>query len=305
MYTMMEIMNAYDGVDPSLLPALDLLLEERSVTRAARRAGVSQPAMSQKLKQLREALGDPLLVRAKGGMIATERATAMREPLRAALRSLQAAVRVGAVFDPARSDRLFTIAVADYGEFLVIPHLVELLSREAPDVRVRTARQTPALLSQLERGEVDLATGALLPAAPGLRRSKIDSEGFVVLARRGHPRIGAELTFDDYLREGHILIAPTGRPGGPVDRALAARGLERRVAIQIGHFTPAPFVVARSDLLLTAPLRLAESAARILDVDVFEVPLPVPAVEIAMVWHERSHADPAHQWLREITRRIG
>ena len=291
-----------ETLDWNLLRTLDALLQTRSPTSAARRLGLSQSAVSHALARLREALGDPLLVRTAAGMVPTERAALLAGPLREALVQIEAALQPQ-VFEPARAERSFRIASADYGQFLMLPLLTPQLRAAAPNVDVRMqamqGRDGDAMLAD---GAVDLIFDVDRGGEGGsssLRQRLLFEERFVCAARSGHPDIGDSLDLETFVRLPHALIAPTGTPGGVVDRILAERGLQRRVALTVPHFLVAPHVVASSDLLVTLAERLARAFAELLSLRMYEPPLALPGFRIVMRWHERQHRDPGHAWLRQ------
>lgn len=282
-----------------LLAALDVLLAEKSVTRAAERLAITQSAMSHKLKQLREALGDPLLVQRRGGLAPTERALAIATPLRRALRDVRAAVEAGAPFEPETSQQHFVLATIDYVEYAMLGPLLTMIQERAPRITISLTTPGPDLLGRLEDGSVDLAIGGPSVAAGGaVLRKRLSMEGFVVAGRRGHPKLAAPLTPESYASLDHLLITPRGMPGSPVDEALQRLGLRRRIALRTPHFVTAPFLVARSDLVVTAPMGLIAEAEQHVPLTVVAPPVSLPEVEGSMVWHERRHPDPAHRWLR-------
>lgn len=288
------------ALDPNLLVAFDVLLEQRSVTRAAEQLGITQSAMSHRLRRLREHFDDPLVVPGRDGLVPTELARAVAVPLHRALVDLRNAVEAPRTFDPKRSQREFVVAGSDYGEFVSMPYVLDRLGEQAPSVTVRSEGYGPTLLKQLEEGAVDLAIGPALPGVAGFRRRSLLTEGFVVAVRKGHPLVRRRPTLKRYLQLAHLLVAPRGNPGGVVDDWLAERQLKRRVVLRVRHFAPAGFIVARSDLVWTAPEFLAAQAAEYVDLQLFEPPFEVPAVESFLTWHERFQNDPAHRWAREL-----
>ena len=302
-----EVERLAARLDLNLLAALDLLLQERSVTRAARRLGVTQSAMSHKLRRLREQLGDPLLVPQGRQLVPTARAEALEAPLRVALRDLVAAVRHGARFDPATTERTFVLACSDLMELALLPHAMEQLAELAPGVRLVVRRRTPRLADELAAGDVDLyvgpggrtVPGLDLEARAGLVQRTLGEEGFRVLAAADHPGVGQRLTRKRFVQLPHLLVSPGGGDRGVVDLALAKLELTRRVALRIPHFVAAPFIVARPELLFTCPERFARAAAELAPLRSWKPPVPLPATRIIAVWHERFRADPAHRWLRE------
>lgn len=289
----------------NLLVALDALLHERSVTAAARRAHVTPSAMSHSLAELRVLFDDALLVRSGRGMALTPRGEALAPPLHRVLLDAQAIIRDRADFDPRTAERSFVIAAPDFLAALIVPDLVAAVGRDAPGVSIEivpSARRGNAWL--LESGEVDLALGAVVDEAPGIRRIDLCTEGFACAVRAGHPTIDGQLTLDAYTSTPHLLITlgDSARPTW-VDDALARLGRRRRVAVRVRHFMAAPLIVARTDLVLTGPSMLVRYFAELLPLQVFEPPVPLPTYPEEAYWHERFDADAAHRWLRELVRR--
>jgi DNA-binding transcriptional LysR family regulator len=289
------------GVDLNLLVALDALLAERSVTRAAARVGLTQPAMSHALARLRTLLDDPLFVRTPGGMVPTPRAEAMEAPIRRALVDIGAAIRDRSAFDPKTAKRAFTIATRDYADLVLLPPLVARLSREAPgvDLHVRTVPDDWA--HALQQGEVDLVVAPLPGKGPsGVLARKLLDERLVCVMRKGHPDAKKPLGLARYLALRHALVAPQGRAGGLVDDVLAQKGLRRRVALRVPSFLVVPFVVARSDLVVTLAERVAVTFAESLDLAVLPPPLELSGFSLHLTWHERRAADAGLSWLRGL-----
>lgn len=295
-------MPALSEIDLNLLYALAVMIEEGSVTAAAARLGVTQPAMSHKLRRLREAFGDTLLVTGRGRLVPTERAQAMVEPLRSALGTLSDMIADEEPFDPEEAEHEFVIASADLLEIAFLPKMLAFVRAEAPGVRLRVVSHRRDVYEGLRLGAIHVAFGPSFEPHPGLRQSKIFEESFVVIGRRRHPAFSGGLTLDRYLQADHLLIAPEGTSSGVVDAVLATLGLSRRVALRIGHFSPAPFLVANGDLLLAAPKSLATAARQYLPLSTHPLPIQVGSSPTMMVWHERFDRDPAHRWFRESVR---
>jgi DNA-binding transcriptional LysR family regulator len=289
------------NIDLNQLVALQALLDTASVSRAAKRLGITQSAMSHTLRRLRELFGDPLLVRGSGGMVLTPRATTLREPLFQALLSLQRIVRGAQGFDPSLARREFAMSATDFLQLLFLPQLVDTLSREAPAVQLRV-RTVPIhqYARMLESGELDLMVGSLLlQGSSGIMSRELGQERMACAARAGHPALAQGLSLDVYTRLAHILISPSGSGPGIVDQLLASRGRSRRIAVRLSSFLIAPWVVARTDHLLTAPARVLEAYRDVLGIQIFDPPLEIASVPITLLWHESTHVDPAHQWMRE------
>ena len=285
----------------NLLVYLDTLLEERSVTKAAGRLGITQSAMSHNLRQLRDIFGDPLLVRGRGGMQATPRAEELAIPLRQGLTALRRTLDGEPAFDPATSNRRFVLAAGDAAAMLLLPRLLEQLRTAGPSVNLDVVPfESSRYAAQLETGEVDVAVSAFFPDAPALRMKKLRPESFVCMVRDGHPCVGETLDAATWANLPHVLVSPQGRGGpGVVDRALAKHGLERRVAVRIRYFLAAPLLVSRTDLVLTITRSLAEMFAESLPVRLLEAPLELPSFSLGIGWHDRVANDSANRWIRD------
>jgi DNA-binding transcriptional LysR family regulator len=288
-------------VNLNLLVYLDALLTEKSVTRAARRLGITQSAMSHNLRQLRDIFGDQLLVRGKGGMQATPRAEELAVPLRSGLQSLRRTLEGEPAFVASESSRRFVLAAGDAVAMLLLPRLLERLRKDGPNIDLDVVPfDNRRYATQLETGEVDLAVSAYFPDAPSLRMRKLRPESFVCVVREGHPCVGETLDLATWAKLPHVLVSPQGTGGpGVVDRILAEHGLQRRVAVRIRYFLAAPMLVARTDLVLTVTRSLAEMFAVNLPVRLVEPPVELPTFSVGIGWHERVAKDPANRWIRE------
>jgi DNA-binding transcriptional LysR family regulator len=289
------------GLDLNLALVLHALLAERSVSRAAKRLGLSQSATSHALARLRSSLGDPLFLRVPRGIVPTPRAEALAKPLAAGLALLEQSLIAPARFEPGTSSRRFRIAATDYVEFLLLPQFLGALAREAPHVDVWVRPFSEDGSSLLQQGDLDLLIGVVGSEAgsPGLEMVHLINERLVCVVRDGHPLTRGRLTLARFAAAKHVLIAPRGRPGGPIDDALAARGLERQIAVAVPHFLAAPHIVAQTDLVLTMAARIAASFATVLPLRILELPFELPPVRGSMLWHERHTSDPGHAWFRQ------
>lgn len=288
--------------DLGLLLSLDVLLAERSVTRAARRLGISQPALSAQLARLRDLFDDPLLVRSGRTLVPTSRAEALRQPLNRLLDELQSLVAAELPFDPMAGPVTVRVIATDYIHAAVTGRLVAAFEGRgdvpAPDTRVVMMAHDPQRSRQdLEEGRADLmiASEPLLPQ--GAIRSRLFDERFVAVQRRGHPRGTGPFDLDEFCRLPHVLVSPVGGAlRGVTDEALAALGRTRRIAASVSSFLQLPPLLARSDLIAMAPERLAMACTR--DLDIFEPPVTVPGFTIHLAWHPRRDRDPRICWLR-------
>jgi len=289
------------GLDLNQLPVLAVLLETRHVTRAAQRLGLSQSATSHALARLREVFGDPLLVRGPDGLVLTRRAEVLQTRLREALEQLHGAIGPPAPFDPARAERTFSVAAADYLEIELAPLLLRRTRVEAPGVQLWFRAFGDDAISNLADGTLDLLISPPRPELDraGLRTRQLFEDNFVSLVRRGHPALKRRWTPELFAELPHAFVAPRGRPGGAVDIALGKLGLQRKVVLATPHFLVAPLVIAESDLVLTIPRRMAVALEGRLGLVQVEPPVELPNFSVAMFWHERTHAEAAHVWLRD------
>lgn len=307
-------------LDLNLTVAFDALVREKNVTRAAHALGITQSAMSHALRRLRELVDDPLLVRGKGGMLLTPRAEALAVPVRSALVTLARALQQPASFDPASARRRFCIASPDLFDVLVIPSLLERIRQQAPgiDIAVQPASD-PRLRERLETGDVDVAVVPRMEEASsdsssdaGLVQRVLFRDRFICLLRHDHPALGVTgskrrpkpvlrtLSLDLYTQLSHVLVSLTGEGGGLVDRMLEQQGLTRRIALRIPHFYSALAIVAKSDLVLTAPSALAHAGPAGFPVLALTPPVRLPRHSVNLAWHERFSSDPGHTWLRGV-----
>jgi DNA-binding transcriptional LysR family regulator len=286
-------------VDLNLLVALDALLAERNVTRAARRLGLSQPALSAQLARLRDLFRDPLFLPAQRGVTPTARAIELEAPVRRALDEVRDVLAQGRGFDPATADLTVAIACSDYMQVAAIAPLALDLRVSAPRLRLAIRQLDGNLLGQqMEAGVVDLALMTPSTGPPALRTRLLFHERYVTITRRRHPRVRGKLTLDDFVALEHVVVSPRGGGfGGPVDAALGKLGRKRRVAVSAASFLFVPELVARSDLIATVPERLVRERAERLQV--LDPPLPLEGFRMGLVWHERTQRHPAHRWIRE------
>ncbi len=291
-------MNNLRRLDLNLLVTLDMLLAEHNVTRAAERLNFSQPSVSVHLAKLREVFDDPLLLPGPRGMRPTARAEGLREPLRQALEALEQAVAPANPFDPAQARQTWRVAATDYGESSILLPVMAGLRVQAPGTRLAVVEMVPVRIArQAEQGEIDLAFHTVEGSPPSLRRRTLFAERYVLVGRAGHPALKRRPTLKQFCALEQVIVSPDGGGfQGITDEVLAERGLERRVVLSVPHFLFVRSVLERSDLVAMLPERLVRDSASL---RVVEAPVEVPGYEMAMLWHERSHRDPAHQWLRE------
>ena len=295
-------MNEIDlrHVDLNLLVSLHALLETESVTRAARRVGMSQSSMSHALGRLRELFEDPLLVRQGRGLVTTPRARALHGPLQSALRDLQHLLRAEPAFDPRTSTRAFTLICPDaLGS--VVPALLAALQREAPRVSVRLRTPQRDLAEALEDAVGDLALSGPYAPTSSLKRQGLGALSWVVLRRRDHP-VGhhGPLTAAQWTRWPHILLETGNDSPNIVAEAIRRAGLDRTIGAVLPSFLMAAHVVSRSDHFLTAARALAEPLRAPLDLIVSPPPIALDPIPVTAIWPERLDHDPGHLWFRTV-----
>jgi len=305
MFVMLDIQAVnINSVNLNLLVALEALLDERSVTRAAKRTGVTQPAMSNTLAQLRTLFGDPLFRRAAHGLEPTPRALALAEPVRQGLRLLGTAL-VMPSFEAESAERTFVVAASDYVEFVLMPPLMRRLSEEAPGVRIEIRpwglHEVPPSLA---RAEVDLMVGFYDEVPRGHRQKLLFDEEYTCIVRKDHPRVKKKLGLELYLALEHVLVSQRADSPGSVDRALAAKGKRRRVAARVSHFLMVPMLVARTDLVAAISRRVAQPLAGPLGLKMLTPPLSLPRGRIGQVWHEQMDGDPGQRWFRALIENV-
>ena len=299
-------------LDLNLLRVFDAVMAERNLTRAARHLAMTQSAVSNSLRRLREALGDELVVRAGYGVEPTPHAVMIWPAVRDALEALQA-VLAPTSFDPLLADCSFVLAMADATATLLIPPLIRSVESQAPGVSLRVLPlPTRDPRSKLEAGELDAAIGhfpvVLAEIAqrsmqestpPSVGYERLYDGRYVCVMRRGHPLAGQELTLDRYCEAHHLLVSFSGRPFGLVDQALASIKRQRRIVLTVNQFFTAGQVVANSDLLTVLPERFVPSTGIADELAIRPLPFEVSIVHVDLIWHRRHQARAAHRWLRE------
>lgn len=285
------------GLDLNRLVVLAILLEERSVSRAARRLGRTQSALSHSLAGLRENLKDDLLVRAGPALVPTPFAAALFEELRPVLESLGALTqREG--FDPRTATRTFRVGWSDYLQLVVGRPWLAAVRAAAPGIDIETYPSAAAgPYPQLADGSLDLSFDVGLADFGSLRSRLLFQDEFVTFVGAQVGGAGP-LTLEDFVATPHVLVAPRGDPSGPVDRALAAMGMRRRVAIRLAHFIGVVEIVRDSQLITTLPRRLLQAMGAPED-RIHAAPLQLPPLRVRVVWHPRTQRDAGIAWLRQ------
>jgi len=292
------------SVDLNLLVVLDAILQTGSVGRAAEQVGITKPAMSHALARLRERIGDPVLVRAGREWQLSDRARAMKDRVHTLAEAVNSVLAREAEFDAPSSTREFRVHATDHVLSLLGTRLGAEMTREAPRAALRFLPIQPDDVSPLRSGQSDVAVGVFPSLPPELRTQALFNERFACVVRRGHPRARGKLTLKSWLAMHHVLVAPRGLDGSPVDTALAERELTRRVTRFVPYFVAALDLVARTDCVVTVSERLALAYADRFELQILKPPIPLPTYTIRQVWHPRVDADPGHRWFRRLVARI-
>ncbi|MFE2628138.1 LysR family transcriptional regulator [Streptomyces sp. NPDC059374] len=294
-----------DHVDLNLIEALDALLAENSVTRAAERLHTSPPAMSRALARLRRAFGDPLLVRAGRDLVPTPRALELRGEVHAVTSRARALFAPSATADPRTAVRTFDLQVGDMLSTTFIPRLLDDLRAEAPGISLRLRPESLEDSPALREGMVDLEVGIVRQGHPEIRSETLLTEKLTGVVRPDHPLARARtVTARRFAAADHVVVSRRGRAHGPIDERLAEAGLSRRVVAVVPSVATALFLTRETDVVGVAPAGLGRSMLRTLGLHTFPIPLELPPLTVGMAWHPRNDHDRTHQLLRDRTRHI-
>lgn len=290
--------NDIRALDLNLLKALDALLDEGSVTRAAQRLSLTQPAVSGMLTRLRDYFGDPLFVRTSHGMVPTLRASELSMPVKQILTDIAILLKP-MQFDPMTAELTYTLVATDYALKAVVVPLIAALKQHAPRIRIAVRSvDSERMYQQLSRGEVDLALVTPQTTPDDLHGRALYQEEYVCVARSHHPLAAAsEMTLEQFCEQEHILVSTEGRFMGVTDEALAELSLTRRVGVSVNSFLVIPDILRSTDMIAVVPGRMVPVDS---DLAIIPLPLNVPGFTKSMAWHERTHRDPAHQWIRAL-----
>jgi DNA-binding transcriptional LysR family regulator len=292
-----------DGFDLNLLLAFEVLVDERSVTRAARRLNVTQSAMSASLKRLREALDDPILLQHGKAMMPTSHALALAPEVSAAIAGLRLLIQPSTGFDPAVSSRVFRIAASDYIATVLLAPLLRLLEREAPAIRLEISLPDHSTPERLAKGEFDLLLTPEEFVEPEHPAELLFDERHVVVACRRNPLMNSPLTIEAFAAAGHVAVQIDGR-NTYIENELNRRGLERRVEVHAPSFIQAPWLLPGTRRIALMHERLAKLMAPAIGLRIAALPFEVSAMREMMQFHSASRADEGLNWLRERLRRL-
>jgi len=297
----------FDKIDLHMIRVLHTVLTESSVSRAALRLGMHQPAVSAALRRLREMTSDPLLVRAGTGMVPTPNGLRMIEPAALMLRSAEVMFADARKFDPLTTQQTFTIAASDYLDPHFLPQVVSDLKSHAPDcsIDLQPLSGDADYHRRLAQGEVDVVIGNWPHPPSELHLGRLFTDEVVCLVGAHHPAVKRGWGIEEWLKADHIAPTPT-HPGarGAIDMHLSTLGLTRHIGARCPHFSLIPTIVASSLLVLTTGRQFCERFVEQLPVKIVPCPVPFPQLVYYQLWHERTHTSHASQWLREMIKNV-
>lgn len=287
--------------DLNLLPVFLALMEERNVTRAAERLGITQPALSNALARLRDTLQDPLFIRERYGMQPTQKALELAPGIAAAVSQLDGLVLGQQQFDPAKAERLFTLAPNSYVEFVLVPAIVARLQARAPGIRLRlTPYGTDLAETGAISGETAMVLGRIVEPPDNMVVQHLMDDGLACVVRADHPVVNKRLSKAQYEQLKHVNVLPPGKLRAGLFQALQRQGLRREVVVSVTHFLSIPELVAATDYCATLPILICRHLARDPRLKVLPAPVDLGTFPLEMGWHVRYRDDPAHQWLRAL-----
>lgn len=302
-------------IDMNLLVYLDVLLRERSVTRAADQLGISQPAMSNGLRRLRTLFEDPLLIRTSEGMTPTERARELEPTLRNVLHDIERAIQPRADFDAANSHRVFRIMVSDYAESTLIPPLLRRLREQAPNIILDLMTPSDVSFQDVDQGKVDMVINRFDDLPQSFHQTTVWRDEFCCIVSADNPILG-NFSLKNYLKAQHVWVSKTGfgvgvgvnpedvQRLGWVDEVLGHLGKKRRITVFTRHYQAAMLLAQQNDLVLTLPARASLLQAHNERLVAMAPPFEIPAIMLKLVWSPLLHHDPAHRWMRRLINEV-
>ena len=286
--------------DLNLLVTFDAVLAEGSISRAAGRLDLSQPAVSNAVARMRKATGDRLFVRVGNAMVPTPYAQGIADPIRQALASIRVSLGASQEFDPASSQRSFAIYLTDLGEAYFLPRLLARFNRIAPGVRIRTLPMPlESAEDTLRNGDVDLAIGNLPDLGAGFYVQRLFHDRYVCVVRKGHPVIRERITARQFAAASHAIVTPGGWGHGIIERKLIEHGLEQRITLRMQNFLVLTSIVATTDMVAIVPHSVGSQLSQHNDVKLLPLPVAIPSFDVRQCWQERFHDDRGSRWLRQ------
>lgn len=288
------------GVDLNLLTVFEAIMETGKLSGAGDQLGMSQPAMSAALQRLRLTVDDPLFVRSRQGMEPTPRAQEWYQEIQPALEQIRQSLTSRKQFNPAESQRQFTIMAGDYFEAVHLGHLLQRIQKTAPHITINLLPiSADGLPDDFKLGRIDFAVHYQAPQSSGLDYEAVGEEDLVVLTRKNHPRIKKKLSLKQFCNEQHVIFSTPGQQNVHLDVLLGEQRLSRRILVQVSHFSSAAHIIEHSDALCTVAAGMADQLAQRFDITVHKFPLQTPTIEKCMIWPSALADDPLHHWFKE------
>jgi DNA-binding transcriptional LysR family regulator len=287
--------------DFNLLRIFDAVLREGNLTVAGAQLGLTQSAMSHAVQRLRQTFKDPLFVRTTRGMKPTAFAQTLAGPVAEAISAIRSTLELDLPFDPATSNRVFSLLMTDIAELIFLPRLIPYLKQVAPGVRViSTQMERSHYRDALEQGKADLAIGQVPQLHTDFYQQYLFNEPLVCLMRSAHPMIGDQISMKEFMEAEHISVSAPALVEGMIDKALGKRAPKRRIALHTPHYAVVPTILAKTDLIAVMPWHAVYAFGRAKEFKSLPLPFAVPAVKVTQFWHQRSHHDRGHGWLRSV-----
>lgn len=289
-------------IDLNLLRIFHRMMIDRKVSAAAEALGVTQPAVSNALKRLRELTGDELFTRSSQGMQPTVYAAQIAEPIGYALATIDTTLNQPASFDPATANNTFHLGLSDIGEVYLLPRLLAEAAKCAPGVRFTTVRSgTASLREEMESGGIGLAVGLLPQLQGNFFHRRLMSQSYMLCLRKSHPLAHKKKwALEDYIAQDHVVVVSSGTGHGDIDTLMARRGISRNVRLIVPHFMAVGHVLQATDMVATLPVAFSRLIEQPFDLISLPHPAGLPTVNIDLFWHRRLHRDPANLWLRNL-----
>ena len=289
--------------DLNLLVVFKTLYEERNVTKASKKIGITQPAMSNALNRLRYLVKDELFIRGPKGMRPTPRANELASPIQTALNDLELSLS-SINFDPKTTKKLYKISISDDVAPLILPNLINFLEKESPNssLRIRSEQGSEAI-KLLDSNDIDFAIGRFEMVSTRFESVDLYTEKYVCMMNSDHPLAEDEkLSIEQYLSSKHLRVAPAGTPVAPIDRSLSQLNLEREIFARIDLVTMAPLILKNSDLILTLPSKTAQRMAKNYNFSIAELPIGLEQRQTKLLWHRELTNHPAYDWIKNQIR---
>ena len=285
--------------DLNLLVVFKTLFEEKNVTKASKKMGITQPAMSNALNRLRYLVKDELFIRGPRGMRPTPRANDLSLPIQSALNNLELSLS-SINFDPRTTKKLYRISMSDDVAPIILPNLVNFIEINSPESSLSVrSEQGNAALKLLDNNEIDFAMGRFETVGSRFGFSDLFTEKYVCILKKNHPLSNEQkLSIDQYLNSKHLRVAPMNAPTHPIDRALSQLNLERDISVRIELTTLAPVIIKNTDLILTLPSKTAQRMAKNYDFKIIELPLDLEKRKTRIVWHKELSNHPTFDWIK-------